>query len=90
MPTIDEAGLPGFQDSTFNGLMASAGTPRVVLERLHAEVVKAAAVAELRKRYQEIGIELVSSNSPEAFANFLRQHVEEFIRLARDAGMTAN
>lgn len=90
VPTIDEAGLPGFQDSTFNGLMAPAGTPRAVLERLHAEVVKAAGVAELRTRYLGIGIELVSSNSPEAFANFLRQHVEEFIRLARDAGLTGN
>ena len=90
VPTIDEAGPPGFQDSTFNGLMAPAGTPRAALDRLYAEIVKAASVAELRRRYQEIGIELVSSNSPEAFANFLRQHVEEFIRLARDAGMTAN
>ncbi len=90
VPTIGEAGLPGFQDTTFNGLMAPAGTPRAVLERLHAEIVKAAGVVELRRRYQEIGIELVSSNSPEAFANFLRQHVEEFIRLARDASLTVN
>ncbi len=90
VPTIDEAGLAGFQDSTFNGLMAPAGTPRAVIERLHAEVVKAAAVAELRKRYQELGIELVSSNAPEEFANFLRQHTEEFTRLARDAGLTGH
>ena len=90
VPTIDEAGLPGFQDSTFNGLMAPAGTPRVVLERLHAEVTKAAGVTELRKRYQEIGIELVSSNSTDEFAGFLRKHVEDFTRLAREAGLTAN
>jgi tripartite-type tricarboxylate transporter receptor subunit TctC len=90
VPTIDEAGLPGFQDSTFNGLMAPAGTPRSVLERVRAEVAKAAAVPELRNRYLEIGIELVSSNSPEEFANFLRKHVEDFTRLAREAGMTAN
>lgn len=90
VPTIDEAGLPGFQDSTFNGLMAPAGTPRTVLERIRAEVAKAAAVPELRNRYLEIGIELVSSNSPEEFGNFLRKHVEDFTRLAREAGMTAN
>ena len=90
VPTIDEAGLPGFQDSTFNGLMAPAGTPRAILERLRAEVARAAGVAELRKRYQEIGIELVGSNSPEEFADFLKKHVEEFTRLARDAGITAN
>ncbi len=89
-PTIAEAGLPGFQDSTFNGLMAPAGTPRAVLERLRAEVAKTAAVTELRNRYQEIGIELVSSATPEDFAGFLHKHVEEFIKLARDAGLTTN
>ncbi len=89
-PTIAEAGLPGFQDSTFNGLMAPAGTPRAVLERLRAEVAKTAAVTELRNRYSEMGIELVSSATPEDFGGFLRKHVEEFIKLARDAGLTAN
>jgi len=88
VPTIDEAGLTGFEDSTFNGLMAPAGTSRAVLERLRAEVVKAAAVPELRNRYQELGIELVSSATPEDFGNFLRKHVEDFTRLAREAGLT--
>jgi tripartite-type tricarboxylate transporter receptor subunit TctC len=88
VPTIDEAGLKGFEDSTFNGLMAPAGTPRAVLERLRAEVAKAAAVVELRNRYQEIGIELVSSATPEDFGNFLRKHVEDFTRLAREAGLS--
>lgn len=87
VPTIDQAGLPGFEDSTFNGLMAPAGTPRAVLERLRAEVAKAAALPELRSRYAEIGVELVSSNTPEDFAAFLRKHVEDFTRLARDAGL---
>lgn len=87
VPTIDEAGLPGFQDTTFNGLMAPAGTPRAILERLRAEVAKAAGIAELRKRYQDMGIELISSNSPEEFAAFLKKHVEEFVKLARDAGI---
>jgi tripartite-type tricarboxylate transporter receptor subunit TctC len=90
VPTIDEAGLPGFYDTTFNGLMAPGGTPRAILERIRAEVVKAAAVPELRNRYQEIGIELASSHSPEEFGDFLRRHVEDFTRLARDAGLTDN
>ncbi|MEQ1773910.1 MAG: tripartite tricarboxylate transporter substrate binding protein [Burkholderiales bacterium] len=90
VPTIDEAGLPGFFDTTFNGLMAPAGTPRAVLERLRAEVAKAAAIADLRSRYLEIGIELVGSHSPEEFGTFLRTHVEDFTRLARDAGLVGN
>lgn len=90
VPTIDEAGLPGFIDTTFNGLMAPAGTPPAVVERLRAEVAKAASIAELRKRYQDLGIELVSSNTPDEFATFLRKHIEEFSKLAREAGIAAN
>lgn len=90
VPTIDEAGLPGFIDTTYNGLIAPAGTPRAILERLRAEVAKAAAVAELRNRYLEIGIELVSSNSIDEFAAFLRKNVEEFSHIAREAGLIGN
>ena len=90
VPTIHEAGLPNFYDSTFNGLMAPAGTPRAVLERLRAEVAKAAAIPELRKRYEDLGIDLISSATPEEFAGFLKKQVEEFIRLAREAGMARN
>ena len=90
VPTIDEAGLPGFQDSTFNGLLAPAGTPREVIERLHAEIAKAAAVTELHNRFIEQGIELTSSTSPEEFTAFLRRQVEEFAILARQMGMKAD
>ena len=87
VPTIDEAALPGFFDTTFNGLMAPAGTPRAILERLRAEVSKAAAVPELRSRYLEFGIELVSSATPEEFTAFLRKHIDDFSRLAREADL---
>lgn len=87
VPTIAEAALPGFVDTTFNGLLAPAGTPRAIVERLHAEVVKTTANAELRKRYSDLGIELVSSKSPDEFAAFLKKNVEEFDRLARETGL---
>ncbi|MCE2999485.1 MAG: Bug family tripartite tricarboxylate transporter substrate binding protein [Betaproteobacteria bacterium] len=90
VPTIDEAGLKGFEDSTFNGLMAPAGTPREILERLRAEVVKAVAVPALRERFDKIGIPLVASNSLEEYNAFIRRHVEEFAKLAKTAGITAN
>ena len=90
VPTIDEAGLTGFQDSTFNGLVAPAGTAQPVIERLREAVVKAAGTAEMRERFLAQGIELVGSASQEAFAVFLRKQVGEFAVLAREAGMTAN
>jgi tripartite-type tricarboxylate transporter receptor subunit TctC len=90
VPTIDEAGLPGFNDVTFNGLMAPAGTPRDVIERVRAEVARAATVAEPRNRLLEHGIELVSSGSSDEFAAFLKKQVDEFAILARQAGIAAN
>lgn len=87
VPTIEEAGLVGFHDSTFNGLMAPAGTPREIVERLRAEVVKAAAAPAQRNRFLEMGIELTGSASTAEFAAFLRKQAEEFAVLARQSGM---
>jgi tripartite-type tricarboxylate transporter receptor subunit TctC len=86
VPTIAESGLAGFHDSTFNGLVAPAGTPREIVERLRVEVGKAAA--DLRAKFIEQGIELTVSNSSDEFAVFLRRHVEEFAKLAKQAGIT--
>src|SRR5690606_27896624 len=88
VPTIAESGLPGFHDSTFNGVVAPAGTPPEIVAHLQREVAKAVAVGELRQRFREQGIELVASASPQAFAVFLRGEVESFARLAREAGIT--
>jgi tripartite-type tricarboxylate transporter receptor subunit TctC len=89
VPTIEEGGLPGFYDSTFNGLVAPAGTPREVIERVRAEVAKAAAIPELRSRFGEQGIDLIGSKSADEFAAFLRKQVSEFAVLARQTGLAA-
>lgn len=90
MPTIDEAGVQGFEDTTFNGLVAPAGTPRDVAEKLRTEVVKAVAVPALRERFDKLGIPLVASNSLDEYNAFLRRHVEDFTKLAKTAGIKAN
>ncbi len=89
VPTIDEAGLAGFDDPTFNGLMAPAGTPREVIERLREGVAKAVAVTEVHNRLLDQGIDLVSSDSAEEFAAYVRKQVEDFAVLAQQTGMTA-
>jgi len=88
VPTLHESGLAGFHDSTFNGIVAPAGTPREIVERLRAEVAKGVADGELRARFIEQGIELIASGSSEEFTSFLGKQVEEFAKLAREAGIT--
>jgi tripartite-type tricarboxylate transporter receptor subunit TctC len=87
VPTIDEAGLAGFEDITFNGLVAPAGTPRGILARVHAEVAKAVHAPDLRKRFLELGVELTASASPDEFTAYIKAEFDKKAKLARDAGI---
>lgn len=87
LPTIDESGMRGFEDITFNGLVAPAGTPREVLVRLNAAVAKAVAAPQPRGRFLELGVELTASESPEAFMEYIRAEFVKKAKLARAAGI---
>ena len=90
LPTMEEAGVPGYEDVTYNGLAVPAGTPREVVTRLHAAVVKAVSVPELKQQFGERGIDLVASASPDEFAAFIKKDVEDFATLAREANIKAD
>jgi tripartite-type tricarboxylate transporter receptor subunit TctC len=87
LPTADEAGLPGFEDITFNGLVAPAGTPREILSRVNRAVAEAVRTPDLHKRFLERGVELVASASPEDFTAYVKAEFEKKGRLAREAGI---
>ena len=86
-PTIAESGYPGYEDVTINLMLAPAGTPRDVVDRLHAEVVKAWSSQELVSRFAERAIELKASGSPDELAAYVKAEVEKFARLAREVGI---
>jgi tripartite-type tricarboxylate transporter receptor subunit TctC len=87
VPTIDESGLSGFEDITFNGLVAPAGTPPEILMRLNRAVAGAVSEADLHKRFIERGVELKASASPEEFSEHIRAEFEKKKRLAQEAGI---
>jgi len=87
VPTVDESGVPGYEDITFNGLVAPAGTPREILVRLNRAVGDAVRAPELHSRFLERGVELTASASPEAFTEYIRAEVEKKGRLVREAGI---
>ena len=89
LPTIDEQGMTGFEDVTWNALLAPTGTPRGIVERLRAEVAAAVAVPELRKRFLERAIELQASTSIDEAAAFMKHEVAAFAQLAREANLKA-
>jgi len=88
-PVMPEVPTLGFEDVTWNGIVAPAGTPREVLARLHAEIAKATRQSEFRQRYLERGIELQASDSPEAFSAYIRSEADAFVKLVQDAGIKA-
>ncbi len=87
LPTIAESGLPGYEASIFNGIVAPAGTPRDILNRLQTEIAKAVQNPELRSRYLAQGVELTASESPEQFTEFIRHQVERYAKLVREVGI---
>ena len=89
LPTVDEAGLKGYEAVTYNGLLAPAGTPREAASRVQSEVARAVAVPAFRSSFLERGIELVASSSPDEFTTYVRNDVAASAKLAKNAGIKA-
>lgn len=84
VPTLDEAGLKGFDIGTWFGVLAPAATPKDIVSRLNTEMVKVVQSPEFRKRMDEIGAEPVG-NSPDQMAQQIRSETEKFAKLVKDA-----
>ena len=87
VPTLEEAGLKGFNIGTWFGVLAPAATPREVVSRLSAEIVKVIESPDFRKRMDEIGAGPVG-NSPEQMAAQIRDETDKFARLVKEAKVT--
>jgi tripartite-type tricarboxylate transporter receptor subunit TctC len=84
VPTIAEAGLPGFAVSSWAGLVAPAGTPRPVVSALREQVVKAIAAPDLKDRLARDGADPVGS-TPEAFAAFIKTELAQWRKVVQQA-----
>ena len=86
VPTISEAGLPGFEVSNWWGILAPAGTPAHVLERLNKELSAILDSPETRKRFDLEGAEVVRM-TPAQFATFVARETEKWTRVVKEAGI---
>jgi tripartite-type tricarboxylate transporter receptor subunit TctC len=86
IPTIAEAGLPGYEVTGWNGLLAPANTPRPIVDKLNKAVLTALHSPEVEKLLAEQGLE-PAGNSPEEFAELMHADIEKWIRVTRDAGI---
>ena len=86
VPTILETGLTGYDVTCWHGMWFPAGTPAEIVRRVHAEVVKALAVPEVRKHIVDNGLRPLGS-SPEEFAEFLRKDIARQASIAKKIGI---
>ena len=86
LPTLAEAGLSGFEATTWQGFVVPAGTPRDVIARLHAESARAVQAAEVRERYAALGVEPVS-NTPAQFAAYIQSEIVKWGKAVRGTGL---
>ncbi|MEK7875492.1 MAG: tripartite tricarboxylate transporter substrate binding protein [Pseudomonadota bacterium] len=86
VPTILETGLTGYSVICYHGMWFPAGTPAEITRRLHAEVVKALAVPEVRKHFVDNGLAPVG-NTPEQFAEFIKKDIALQATIAKKIGI---
>ena len=86
VPTMAEAGLPGYETSTWGGILAPAGTPKAIVARLNAEINKALSAPDVVQRLQEAGVE-ASGGTPQQFTDFIQAEMVKWAKVAKDAGV---
>jgi tripartite-type tricarboxylate transporter receptor subunit TctC len=89
VPTLDEAGLKGFDQGTWFGILAPVATPREIVARLNTEIVKIVKSPEFRKKLEEMGAEPVGNTQAEMAAQ-IKADTERYAKLVKDASITVD
>ena len=86
LPTMAESGFPGFEAVPWFGLLAPAGTPKDIVDKIHAETARTLAMPEIRKKFEELGLEPIG-NTPAEFAAVIKKETPEWAKVIKDAGI---
>jgi tripartite-type tricarboxylate transporter receptor subunit TctC len=87
VPTAREAGLPDYVITTWYGVFAPAGTPKAIVNRLHADIVKAMQSPEVKAKLDGIGADGSVSRSPEEYAALVKSDTERYAKVIKDIGL---
>lgn len=85
VPTIDEAGIKGFEATTWHGIVAPAGTPRPVIDSLHAALVATLKDPAVRHSLDELGVD-IATDSPEQFAAYIHSEIPKWAAVIKTSG----
>jgi tripartite-type tricarboxylate transporter receptor subunit TctC len=87
VPTLAEAGVPGYESRTWYGFVVPAKTPQPIVSRLHQEIVRILHTPESTHAVAAQGLEVWTSKTPDAFGAYIRSEVEKWTRVIREAGI---
>jgi tripartite-type tricarboxylate transporter receptor subunit TctC len=85
VPTLSEAGVPGYDAVIWLGFMAPAGTPRPIIDKLNAEITRATNAPEMKDAWAKQGA-IAMSMSPDEFGRFMREDIEKWARIVKISG----
>ena len=86
IPTVAEAGVPGYEVATFYGLSVPAKTPRPIMDRLHSEIVRVLNAPDIREKLQGLGADPVG-NTPEQYTAFMQAEIAKWTKVIKAAGI---
>ena len=89
LPTIAEAGLPGFEADNWYGIVTTMKTPRAVIDRLNTEVVRALHTTDVKQLLFTQGLE-VRTSTPQEFGAYMKSEFDKWAKVIKDAGIVAN
>jgi tripartite-type tricarboxylate transporter receptor subunit TctC len=87
VPTMREQGFPELEVETWYGVFAPAGTPKAIVNRLHADIVKAMQTPEVKAKLEGIGADGSVSRSPQEYAALVKADAERYARVIKDIGL---
>ena len=90
LPTVSESGLPGFVVDNWYGTLAPRGTPKAIVNRLHAEINRALGMNDVKERLAVLGIYPFTAPTPEAFGDYIKSEVAKYAQLVKSAGIRAD
>jgi tripartite-type tricarboxylate transporter receptor subunit TctC len=88
VPTMIEAGYPEMVSSSWQGVFVPAGTPRPIVERIHAALLATMDSPEIRQRFAGGGVDVMTSKTPEDFASFVNAETARWGKVAKESGAT--
>ena len=88
LPTLSEAGVPGFEAITWHGVVVPGATPAPLVERLNRDIVKVLRLPDLRERLESLGAEVVAG-TPRDFADYIAREIPKWTKVVKDSGARA-